>query len=279
MNLYEKACEAVTDFVHENGFVPMTRKEVIALVRKRYPEITPDGSNMSPSDICFNRVNGKDNEMSKNFAAWPHALKYLGRNSYMLLGQDYVYTGQVLRKPNDQNGEILVFGEWFQGRFKEYNSEQKIPEEQFQAKEESFVKSVDVLLSNTSLEGKEREALTKIRVNQGIFRERLLFRYSHCCLCGVNNESLLIASHIKPWSESEKSEKVDVNNGLLLCPNHDKLFDSGLISFSDTGEILISSELDEINKTFMNIRPGMRVEIIEENQKYLKYHRDHIFKQ
>ena len=51
---------------------------------------------------------------------------------------------------------------------------------------------------------------------------------------------LLVASHIKPWSISDANEKLDIHNGLLMCPNHDKLFDRGYISFDDTGRILIS---------------------------------------
>ena len=58
---------------------------------------------------------------------------------------------------------------------------------------------------------------------------------------------LLVASHIKPWSISDANEKLDIHNGLLMCPNHDKLFDRGYISFDDTGRILISEKLDDNN--------------------------------
>ena len=49
--------------------------------------------------------------------------------------------------------------------------------------------------------------------------------HSKCCLCGVDDDALLVASHIKPWAKSDEHEKLDLDNGLLLCPNHDKLFD------------------------------------------------------
>ena len=61
------------------------------------------------------------------------------------------------------------------------------------------------------LNGKEREILTKVRVNQGVFRENLLQRYKSCCLCGVKDTRFLVASHIKPWSQCEAKEKTDVN--------------------------------------------------------------------
>lgn len=81
----------------------------------------------------------------------------------------------------------------------------------------------------------------------------LLKRYSSCCLCNVNDKNFLVASHIKPWAKSNSEEKLDVNNGLLLCPNHDKLFDGGWISFNDDGHILISDELKSNDKIFMNV--------------------------
>lgn len=89
---------------------------------------------------------------------------------------------------------------------------------------------------------------------------------------------MLIASHIKPWAKSDKFEKLDSNNGFLLCPNHDKLFDEGYISFSDTGELLISEELTEKNRIFMNVSDKMKIEVNDENAAYLKYHREHVFR-
>ena len=102
-------------------------------------------------------------------------------------------------------------------------------------------------------------------------------RYSKCCLCGVCNESLLIASYIKPWSESESREKLDVDNGLLLCPNHDKLFDRGWISFNDDGNVMISGELTTNDMFFMNVREDMKISLSEKNKQYMKYHRNNIF--
>ena len=88
---------------------------------------------------------------------------------------------------------------------------------------------------------------------------------------------LLVASHIKPWSISDANEKLDIHNGLLMCPNHDKLFDRGYISFDDTGRILISEKLDDNNRMYMNITPTMKIDITAENIKYIKYHRKNVF--
>ena len=87
----------------------------------------------------------------------------------------------------------------------------------------------------------------------------------------------MIASHIKPWSESEDDEKLDPDNGLLLCPNHDKAFDGAYITFDDDGKIIISDELSEENRVFLNIREGMHIDMNEGRRKYIKYHREELF--
>ena len=127
------------------------------------------------------------------------------------------------------------------------------------------------------LEGKEKEAVVKVRINQDKFREKLINKYKKCCLCNVNMNELLVASHIKPQSISDANEKLDIHNGLLMCPNHDKLFDRGYISFDDTGRILMSERLDDNNRMYMNITAKMKIDITEENIKYIKYHRKNVF--
>jgi len=128
------------------------------------------------------------------------------------------------------------------------------------------------------LQGKDIETFSKYRVNQSKFRELMIHRFKVCCLCGVSNEELLMASHIKPWCKSTSTEKLDVDNGLLLCANHDKLFDSGLITFTDKGLIKISSRLSDQDRKLLRIRNGMKIELTEKNKQYLEYHRKNIFK-
>lgn len=59
-----------------------------------------------------------------------------------------------------------------------------------------------------------------------------------CAVSDSECEGLLVASHIYPWTRSDPRQKTDVNNGLLLSVPLDKLFDRGLISFSDRGKLL-----------------------------------------
>lgn len=72
-----------------------------------------------------------------------------------------------------------------------------------------IIEKIENEINAHSLYSKEKAALIKIRVNQNIFRERLLKKYHTCCLCKIENRELLIASHIKPWSASDSEEKLD----------------------------------------------------------------------
>lgn len=141
-----------------------------------------------------------------------------------------------------------------------------------------LVEEIDDTISKLHLEGKEREALIKVRVNQSVFRQNLIQKYHKCCLCLVDVPSMLVASHIKPWSESEKDEKLDADNGLLLCPNHDKLFDQGYITFDDNGAIVISEEVNQRMQMCMNISPDLKIDLSQGNKKYMKFHRENLFK-
>lgn len=138
-------------------------------------------------------------------------------------------------------------------------------------------KEIEEEISSLNVDGASQKAIVNVRVNQDIFRNYLLKRYKRCCLCGVENPTLLIASHIKPWAESEPKEKLDVDNGFLMCPNHDKLFDKGYITFDDDGKIIISGILTENDKVFLNIDSRMHIKLTESNKKYLKFHQENIF--
>ena len=130
-----------------------------------------------------------------------------------------------------------------------------------------------------NIDEESKKAIVNVRVNQGKFRDLLLRRYNNkCCLCDVKNKNFLIASHIKPWAKSKLKEKADVNNGFLMCPNHDRLFDKGYITFKDDGKIVISDRLSENDKVFLNVNSKMHIEqLTKSNKKYLKFHREKVF--
>ncbi|MBY0214557.1 HNH endonuclease [Priestia aryabhattai] len=139
---------------------------------------------------------------------------------------------------------------------------------------ESVKQIEDELNSVTTLEKTEKETIIKSRIGQSAFKKALLPIEKKCRLCGVKDERFLIASHIKPWSESDNRERLDVNNGLLLCPNHDALFDKRYISFDETGKVMVKKSLDATTKTFLNINENMRINLDERQKIYMKWHRE-----
>lgn len=124
----------------------------------------------------------------------------------------------------------------------------------------------------------EKESIVKIRIGQSLFKQNLINLYGKCCICGLEHSNFLIASHIKPWSISSNTEKLDKYNGLLLCPQHDSLFDKGYISFDNKGKIMISKNLSKRDKQLLNIKDNMHIQIQKNTQVYMKWHRENIFK-
>lgn len=119
----------------------------------------------------------------------------------------------------------------------------------------------------------EKEELRKSRVGQGTYRRRVLNVWDH--KCAVKRTSiLLVASHIKPWASSNNDERLSAHNGLALSPVYDKAFDSGLISFQDNGDILMSpvksAELKQLG-----ILPSDHLvkPLSDESKEFLSWHR------
>jgi putative restriction endonuclease len=126
-----------------------------------------------------------------------------------------------------------------------------------------------------------KEALIQSRRGQGIFRKNLEKFENKCRISNVKNKEHLIASHIKPWKDSSNKERLDGENGLLLSPNIDHLFDRGYISFESNGNLIISSEaeFESLGLMGINVNAPLNVGSFTEGQKdYLSYHRQHVYK-
>ena len=143
------------------------------------------------------------------------------------------------------------------------------------------------LLSDSSLpKGAEKEVVVKQRVNQNFFRSSVLASYRFaCCITGLNNSELLVASHIKPWRDSNADEKTDPGNGLCLNALHDKAFYRGFITISDDYKIIVSNDIKDVcngeavEKYFASIR-NKKISLPEKflpKKRFLEYHRDSIF--
>jgi hypothetical protein len=125
----------------------------------------------------------------------------------------------------------------------------------------------------------ERIQITKARRGQGIFRTNVRLIEHRCRLTGVQNIKHLRASHIKPWKDSSDVEKIDGNNGLLLSPHVDHLFDRGYISFKNSGDLIISKEVNQVVLNQWSLSSIRNVGSFNTRQsEFLDFHRDVVFK-
>ena len=131
-------------------------------------------------------------------------------------------------------------------------------------------------VANISITTKKQ--LVKARIGQDKFRKKLISKYGKCQICSIDIETALRASHIKPWSKSNNKERLDPKNGLLLCANHDVLFDKHLISFSDNGEILISKHIPSEAMKNLNLKEGTKLKLSKKTMDYMAEHRNAYYK-
>jgi predicted restriction endonuclease len=97
-----------------------------------------------------------------------------------------------------------------------------------------------------------------------------------CAATGSTLTEILVAGHIVPWSEATEEERLDVNNGILLSPLYDALFDRRLISFNDDGSLAISKVLQKEEMAILNLNPALKINVTEEMKHYLRRHRENL---
>ena len=127
----------------------------------------------------------------------------------------------------------------------------------------------------------EKRQVILARRGQGKFRERVAKIEHACRITRVNRQEHLIASHCKPWRDCESNEeRLDGENGLLLTPTVDHLFDRGFISFEDNGDVLVSpvAHRESLKKMGIATEERLNVGTFSEGQRrYLDFHRNAVF--
>lgn len=123
--------------------------------------------------------------------------------------------------------------------------------------------------------------IRRARQGQGIYREKLLDECPYCPIIMINDERLLIASHIKPWAVSNDRERLDHKNGFILSPLYDRLFDRGFMTFTEDRRIVLSNWISPANKRRLGIVEGQFVQSLpmdDERKSYMLFHRQSVFK-
>lgn len=132
--------------------------------------------------------------------------------------------------------------------------------------------------------GETRQVLTEQRIKQTFFRKAVLSSYrTRCCISGVSDPRLLVASHIVAW-RADKSNRLNPSNGLCLSAIHDKAFDAHLITLSEDLRVVVSERLlglkDELSTLSFAKAQGRRIELPERfhpHPDFLAWHRQRFF--
>ena len=133
--------------------------------------------------------------------------------------------------------------------------------------------------ADTTVRETDREAIVRARRGQGLFKQRVMRIETRCRITGVDNPSHLLASHCKPWRDSTNEERLNGENGLLLTPSIDHLFDRGFIGFEDSGNLIISPVAHKPSLKRMGVETERLINVgtfTEGQQQFLDFHRNSV---
>lgn len=139
---------------------------------------------------------------------------------------------------------------------------------------------MEAIQNDATIPETEKLSLVLARRGQGLFK-RNVRRLEHACrVTKVDRDEHLRASHCKPWRDCSNEERLDGENGLLLTPAIDHLFDRGFIAFNGTGEVLISpvAHRESLERMGLHLERAINVGGFSAGQKrYLEFHQEHVF--
>jgi Predicted restriction endonuclease len=163
----------------------------------------------------------------------------------------------------------------FQGVAAQATLKERVRKADLSDRKKRAIKSMDQLRASArELNETEKDAVFKRRIGQGIFKDLLRNKFQcKCALCDITTDRMLIGSHIQEWKESSDFEKLDENNGLLLCAHHDALFDKHLISFNDDGSLIVSPILTSSEKEELQLNSIINFEMNDQMKAYMARHR------
>lgn len=139
---------------------------------------------------------------------------------------------------------------------------------------------MEQVIADQTIPETTRRAVVMARRGQGLFKQNVQRVESYCRVTKVDQTEHLRASHCKPWRDASNTERLDGDNGLLLTPDVDHLFDRGFISFEDSGKVLVSpvAHRESLRQMGLEDALGANVGAFSEGQKtYLAFHRESVF--
>jgi hypothetical protein len=147
---------------------------------------------------------------------------------------------------------------------------------------EEWERRVEVAIAtDTAIRETERATLVQARRGQGLFRNNVRSIERACRITKVERMEHLIASHVQPWRDSTNEERLDGENGLLLTPTVDHLFDKGFNSFEGSGQLIVSPVADQRSLKRKGVDPEARVNVgafSQGQRRYLEFHRENVLR-
>lgn len=173
----------------------------------------------------------------------------------------------------DRNGDMRIGIKFF---FNRIGARPLLGPEQLQLEfaAETLREKYEIILPNST----EREGLVTSRVGQGAYRKGIIHRWNYkCAVTDFSDPRILIASHIVPWKDASDQERLDVDNGILLSPTYDALFDRHLISFENTGKIILSEKISWEDYKKIGVSGQEKIlDLSSGNKEYLEIHRQKV---
>lgn len=152
------------------------------------------------------------------------------------------------------SGQKIKLFEVLEGDLKE------LPESSLKVIEQMGV--IEVVPTDTTLEKRIYEKENSLRSPRYTYNLFNKLGNKHCALCNCEIPELIQGAHILPVAEIKKMHTisleqrlelaVDGDNGLWLCENHHKMFDSGFLTFDDNGGLLLRNDIDRRHMRFID---------------------------
>ncbi|MFA6293964.1 MAG: HNH endonuclease [Victivallales bacterium] len=265
-------------------FTPKNTKFIVLFVTREKQQCLTQYNDFLKDDLLFwegeNR-HGNDNRIAEaSQDGYEIHLFYREKHH-----SDFTYYGRLIlthckrypEKPSEFVFKVVsLSSSVYEDKYSGISEVNKIAENQ-DADETAY----KIAMTEVGLNSIDKEVITKSRgLGQRLFRGSLFKLWQgECAVTGTQNPDVLRASHIKPWKCSELNEKLDPFNGLLLVPNFDTLLDTGLISFEDSGQIIISKKLKEKDCNRLNVHRELHLRrVSEQSLPYLNFHRSNRFR-
>ena len=150
---------------------------------------------------------------------------------------------------------------------------------------DEITSSIDEECTEENYAADTRTVQTQARIGQHFFRRAVISAYAgRCCITGLSHPSLLVASHIVPWSKDKKN-RLNPRNGLCLSMLHDKAFDQGLITLNSDYTIKVSSSINKMKNNLFASEwliglEGKAITLPEKfspSLEFIEWHRDTVF--